>query len=543
MAVAAKLKTTAREEQKTSIINRARKDQKEVEGIQENTFYKILFDGSLEPEEKAKQVAKELTFTNNRQADRQKVAELDSFKEYLQAVSEKLSKQRIELTNTKVFANLQKMYGDYNDDLENFHKKLQPLVKIIDALYKMRQEGTTDSILEKVREEKELDTEQKKQRKSLAQQLDTLHSTKNSLEEENFQWTQQRTWFGLGGLTPEAKARIQANDLKIEEVKQQIAAIEQQIADLDIQITNRANAVDQSFEYQQLKELLNLNSDGHTNQQKELIQAAVDFIDSSKEKFTEVCELLGDMTKQIGGLCDNNSKMIQTYAVISDATKMSEDINIEKRTELDKILQDFEGSSLEKMKLEEQRNDLNDFVDNIITSAADTTQSYGELAREQIVLNNMKNSTKNQNDKAKVMNSRGVAKMASSLCTTLTAINAAGVNESQARGMQMLDKISDITSGITKKDVIRVATGRNEINKEIEKLFIDLEDLGNAQQDATRISREAVESMRSNLNALKQMSEGVLDDVAEAVSVAGDTLANENKAPVKAQTKSANPFE
>lgn len=543
MSIAARLKEAQQTEERSRLGRRTSRREEQKEAIEENTFYKILFDEDLEPEEKSKQVAQELVFTDDKEAARAKVIELDSFKEFMQGVSEELSKKRIALTNTQVFADLQKMYGEYNDDLEDFHRRLQPLIRIIDALYKMRQEGTTDSILEKVNNEKRLDAEQKARLVELADLLKRNEDELAALKETNFELMRQRTWFGLGSITPEAKARITDNENIMANMTTVTEEISKEIEALNLEIAKRAENVDESFEYQELKNLLNLNSEGHTKQQAELIEAALHFIESGKERFTSVCEILQDMSNQIQGLSDNNSKMIQTYAILNDSAKIAEDENLKIKQNLDAKLTDFTGSALEKMALETKRNDMNEHIDAVVTSSADTTTSYAELSKEQITLNNMKSSTKRQSDSAKIMNSRGIAKMASSVCTTLTAINSAGVNESQARGKQMLEKLGDITLDITKKDVIREAMGKDEINIELEKIFIDLEDLGNIQRDGTKISREAVETMRDNLEALKQMSEGVLEDVAEANAVASDTLEKKStKTKTKTTTKKSSPF-
>lgn len=60
-----------------------------------------------------------------------------------------MSKQRIEMTDTGTFSELQKVYGDFNNDLNDFINKIKPLTDITDALYTLRKNGETRSVLQK----------------------------------------------------------------------------------------------------------------------------------------------------------------------------------------------------------------------------------------------------------------------------------------------------------------------------------------------------------------------------------------------------------
>ncbi len=91
----------------------------------------------------------------------------DSFKEYLQSVSEEMSKQRIQMTDTEVFAELQRVYSDFNNDLNEFIEQVQPLTDITDALYSLRQSGETRNVLAQIKADKEWELEAAEQKKTL----------------------------------------------------------------------------------------------------------------------------------------------------------------------------------------------------------------------------------------------------------------------------------------------------------------------------------------------------------------------------------------
>ena len=112
-----KLAETQKESSRIAIRRRNREEEKEEIGIETNTFYSIVMADDVELEEKVNQVSKALEFTNDKESDRTRIKEFEQFKEYLQSISETMSKQRIEMTDTGTFSELQKVYGDFNNDL------------------------------------------------------------------------------------------------------------------------------------------------------------------------------------------------------------------------------------------------------------------------------------------------------------------------------------------------------------------------------------------------------------------------------------------
>ena len=111
-------------EEKTTVRRARLRSQEEATDIQTNTFYNIVLSDSIQLKDKVEQVAKALEFTNDKEKDRTNIKEFEEFKEYLQSISETMSKQRIEMTDTGTFSELQKVYGEFNDDLNEFIDKI-----------------------------------------------------------------------------------------------------------------------------------------------------------------------------------------------------------------------------------------------------------------------------------------------------------------------------------------------------------------------------------------------------------------------------------
>lgn len=525
-----KLAETQKESSRIAIRRRNREEEKEEIGIETNTFYSIIMADDVELEEKVNQVSKALEFTNDKESDRTRIKEFEQFKEYLQSISETMSKQRIEMTDTGTFSELQKVYGDFNNDLNDFINKIKPLTDITDALYTLRKNGETRSVLQKIQQDKANARDKQDRIIDLNKTINEGENFMAELRKENVILAENKSFFGFGNIKPESKAQIQENEIKIAEVFDNVSKCTKERDKLLLEIENINNSTEYSFEAQKLKELLDLNSEQHVQRQADLVQSALQFINSGKERFGEIRKHLELMNQQIEGLTDNNSQMQQIYAVLNDGTKKAEEANKTKRETLMNTPEPT--SQIEKMKLDKEKRDLDEFIDTVSQSTVDTMQTYGELSMEEIKLRNMQAATKNQSQSAATMHSRGIASVASQLSVVLTAVNSAAINESQVMASDTLTQMANVTNDVAKKESIRIATGRDDVNIELEKTLQDLVEFGDTQRQATEITRDAIKTMRDNLDELEKLSKDVQEDTADFVAVTADTI-DEKKAPKK----------
>ena len=538
MAEALKHKQAIKTEEKTQVRARYQCKEEEKSDIEANTFYSIIMNPETELEQKVEEVSKALEFTNEKELDRTHIKEFEQFKEYLQSVSETMSKNKIEMTDTATFSELQKVYGDFNNDLNDFVEKIKPLTDITDALYTLRQNGETRSVLAKIQQDKAAVKDKQDKLGDIINSIRQAESLLAELRMENDKLAQNKSFFGLGNIKPESKAMIMENERKMTEIQANLDKITAERDNLMNEINNVQNSTEYSFEAQKLKELLDLNSDQHIERQADLVQSALQFINSGKERFGEIRKHLELMDQQIEGLTDNNAQMQQIYAVLNDGTKKAEETNKIKREAL--INAPEPSSQVEKMKLDKEKRDLDEYIDTVSQATVDTVQTYAELSTEEIKLRNMQAATKNQSKAAATMHSRGIASVASQLSVVLTAVNSAAINESQVMASDTLTQMANITNEVAKKESIRIATGRDDVNIELEKTLQDLVEFGDTQKQATDITRDAIKTMRDNLDELERLSKDVQDDTAEFVAVTADTM-DEKKAEkktVKAASKS-----
>ena len=530
MSEATKQKLAEVQQESSRVRIRRQREEQEQTGMETNTFYSIIMSENTELEDKVNQVSKALEFTNDKEADRTRIKEFEQFKEYLQSISETMSKQRIEMTDTGTFSELQKVYGDFNNDLNDFIDKIKPLTDITDALYTLRKNGETRSVLQKIQQDKANARDKQDRIVDLNKTINEGENLMAELRKENVVLAENKSFFGFGNIKPESKAQIQENEIKIAEIFDNVNNCTKERDKLLAEIEGINNSTEYSFEAQKLKELLDLNSEQHVQRQADLVQSALQFINSGKERFSEIRKHLELMNQQIEGLTDNNSQMQQIYAVLNDGTKKAEEANKSKRESL--LNAPEPTSQIEKMKLDKEKRDLDEFIDTVSQSTVDTMQTYGELSMEEIKLRNMQAATKNQSQSAATMHSRGIASVASQLSVVLTAVNSAAINESQVMASDTLTQMANVTNDVAKKESIRIATGRDDVNIELEKTLQDLVEFGDTQRQATEITRDAIKTMRDNLDELEKLSKDVQEDTADFVAVTADTI-DEKKAPKK----------
>jgi hypothetical protein len=541
MSVSSSKKLASTEQNDYSVRQRQKtaKTENPLENIKENSFFKVIFSDNLSLEQKVEEVTRILEFSDNKEVDRAKIQEFDTFKEYLQSISEEMSKQRIEMTDTEVFAELQRVYADFNNDLNSFIEKIKPLTEITDALYNLRQNGETRNALAKIKADQEWDEEKEAEKQQIQNEFIKFEKQITELKLEIEVLQKDKGFFGLGQIKAASKAKIAANETKIEQLDRDIQNNHKKLADIQEEIKQHHEQRSQSIDVEKLKELLNLTSEQHTLRQADMVESALKFVNQGKERFGAIRGHLEKMVKQIEGLCDNNGNMIQIYAIMNEATKKVEIVHRELRQELEH--KDVGDNLLESMKLDEARRNLDEHIDTVSTATVDTMQTYGELTTEAIKIRNMQAATKKQVESARAMHSRGIASVASQLSVVVTAVNSAAINEAQSMASNTLAEMARVTNDIAKNEAIRIATGRDNINDDLEAMLQNLAEFGDTQREATEITRSALETMRANLDEIEKMAKDVQDDTRDFIAVTGDVL-SEKTEPKKESPNTTSPF-
>lgn len=510
--------------------------------IETNPFFQAIFDESLSPEQKQAAVTKLLTFTGTREENRERVKAFDLFKEYLQSEREVMATQIIKMSDTKNFATLKTTFEDINSSLIEFENDMKPLTDIIDALHELRADNQTLDAFREIKDEEaraaaiaKRDTEINDQIKTVQARIDEL-KTQNKVEE------QKKGFFGFGGLKPDAMQNIARNNVAIENAATELQKMADEAKANAAKNVNSESKVTNLAAKEKLKEMLNLATDEHQQRSQNLINSAVNFVQTSKSKIEIIREHLSHMGGQIQNLDDANSQMSFIYAILGEGVKDAEGENKKLR---ETVLQAPETENMvEKLTRESKQRDLNEHIQMLEVSAADTTATVADLTSASIRIKNMNDANQSQIQMARDMHARGVAGVADRLSTVIQAVGAAAIAESNAMTAETLHTMSANTDIIAQKESMRIAMGLQDRNNDMVRAIESLAQYGEVNKVATEFTRQGIETLRENLSLMEQTAREVAETVLESKSVVADVVMGNNPDNKKADNtkKAKSPF-
>lgn len=514
----------------------------EFANIEANPFFQAALKGELSPEERRKQIAALLVGSEDKASNRESAKALKEFRAFIQAHRLAMSEELIALTGTKTAAEIKRVYDELNDAMLEFEKKIEPLVLLIDSLYKLRTKGKVFDILRKIKADREQVDAAKKERASKAIVRKGIDTSITDLETENAELGEQKSFWGVGGVKESARVKIAKNLLAIKDLSAQREALDGDMAALDVKI-NQVGVLDDEFgmEEAQLRKMLDVTAAEHEANHVELIDSALKYVRMTKERTDSVQKLLGESGEHIERLLDANTNFGHVYAVLSDGVT---DAVAETRAKVEKLNAAPEGGSLtEKMMREEGLTTLNSHITVLEEAQVATMEGFSDLTIEKARVKAMGDANTAQYNKVERYNSEGVAGVASRISTVLTAVGEAALGEAGAMLGETMSQMTSSTNKIAQKEVIRSAMGIDERNKDLEKVFGELSDFSAVVRSATTINKEGLAELRSKLDQVTELAQGLQEDIHESYAAAAAASRPIDKEPEAAKAKSASPFD
>lgn len=511
--------------------------------IESNPFFQAIFDESLSPEQKQAAVTKLLTFVGTREENRERVKAFDLFKEYLQAEREVMATQIIKMSDTRNFATLKTVFEDINTALMNFENDMKPLTDIIDALHQLRADNQTLDAFREIKNEEERRKAIEQRDTELKEQIDLVQAKVDELKTQVRVEEQNKGFFGFGSIKPESVEKIARSKVAIENSLEELNRIRDEAQkNTDKANDNGESKVTNLVAKEKLKEMLNLATEDHQERSQRLIDSAVNFVQTSKGKIETIREHLSHMGGQIQNLDDANSQMSFIYAILGEGVKGAENEN--KKIREGVITPGDSENMVEKLTREGKQRDLNEHIQMLEVSAADTTATVADLTSASIRIKNMNDANQSQIQMARDMHARGVAGVADRLSTVIQAVGAAAIAESNAMTAETLKAMSDNTDVIAQKESMRIALGIQDRNNDIVRAIESLAQYGEVNKVATEFTRQGIETMRENLELMQATAREVADSVLESKSVVADiVMGSEPKAKEEAAKKTVkSPF-
>lgn len=498
---------------------------KKFASIQDNPFYKVMFDANATPEAKMEAVTKILVFAENKDQAKEELEAFKLFKEYLQFERKRMAQQIIALTDTEAFSELKQVYDELNTALVAFEDKISPLTDIVDSVYKLRMNGLTFDVFREIAMDRE---EEARLAALLEQQKKELAALEQGIKQTQVQIAhlgEDKSLFGFGPVKENSRKKIAELEIQLQEKRSSLGDLTQKIAETS-KAQPRASNLDPEFieAKAKLRELLDISSDEHKQRQQELVQAAQNFVNTTEQRVSSISEHFVGMDKQIDNLLEANYSMREIYAIMNDATKKAHSSNEKFREELT-AKEATEESDIAKMNRERDKRDLENYISALNASSYDTTTVLAELTNANHRIKSMKDGNQSQIDKTRQIHSSGVAGVADQLSTVLQAVSAAALGESSEMARMSLERMNTKTQDLSQKEVIRLALGTHEQNNELTKALQGLEQYGEVIRTATTITREGLKETKDLLGRLEETAKNVQEDVKESIAVAADVVA------------------
>jgi hypothetical protein len=514
---AARRQTSAQTTQKDAPVSSQFAD------IQSNPFYKIVLNPESTPTQKKAEVAQALSYAKDADKAKERLEAFNQFKEFLQHERKRMAQEIIALTDTGAFAELKSVYDEINDALLTFEAKITPLTDIVDAVYTLRMNGVTFDVFREIAKDKQAEEELRKLRAAQEAELAQLTGSVSTLRDEIARLGEDKGWFGMGGVRKTSREQMAVLTLQLQDRQAEMTQLAERIAQTPDALKPESGLVEYAEQKSRLRELLDISSDDHVKRQKDLVEAAQSFIQTTEARVGRVSEHFGNMDQQIGNLSEANYSMREVYAIINDATKQAEGDNETFRQTLQPV-GDTEGD-IERMARERTKRDLENHIKSLGTSAVDTTTVLAELTGSSHRIKSMQDANEQQITKTRQLHSSGVAGVADQLSTVLQAVSSAALGESSEMARMSLERMQKTTSELGQKEVIRVALGTQELNSELNKALQDLEQYGQVIDTATTITRQGLTETRELLGKLESTAREVQESVKESISVAADVTA------------------
>lgn len=508
--------------------------------IQTNAFFQAIFSENMSPEQKQAQVTKLLTFAGTREQNRENVKAFDLFKEYLQSEREVMATKIIKMSDTKNFALLRDTFDEINTALITFENDMRPLTEILDALHELRQDNQTMDAFREIKDEEKRAEAVKARDAEIAAEIARVQAKVAELEAENFRESQNKAMFGFGGIKPESMQRIAANQVALANSEKELATIAEKAA--ANKVASSESKVSNIDAKNKLKEMLNLGSADHQKRSENLIKSAVNFVETSKEKITNIRSHLGHMGDQIQNLDDANGQMTFIYAILGDGAKEAEQEN--KRIREETLTPAENENMVAKLTREGKQREITEHMTMLDVSHADITATVADLTTASIRIKNMNDANQTQVHQVSDLHARGVAGIADRLSTVIQAVGAAAITEANAMTADTLNTMSRNTDTIAMKESMRIAMGVDDRNEAAVRAIENLTKYGEVNKAAMEFTREGMIALRSNLDLMEEAAREVAQSVLDSKSVVADIVAGDSGKAKKEETTvtTKNPF-
>jgi len=490
-----------------------------------NEFAKVMLAPDLSPEGKRDALVKALTFSkeSTKEENRAKLRQFEQFKEYLQEQRKVLNRAGIKLQDTQAFAELQTVIDDMTKASIEFQETVKPLLDVLNAVFEIRKQDRVTDIYKEIQDDKIWQEEQEAIIKTLEDDLSRAGFELDKLQREKAMLVEDRSLFGFGSTKASARQRIaeidQVDEVRTRETIEQIA---QKIEEHKQILEAGPHSYSPELREQKavLKEFLDLSKDENVHRQKALIDAAVNYVDTSDRRLKSVIKTLDGLSKHAEIVSDANSMLRNVHLIMDESLKEVSGINNQVKNELNSS-QEGE-SSIARMTREEKLKEVHEYMSLTDDSAIDIANSIGELTKHSVQIQAYKDTLRNESGSTKRLHLEGVSQMGEQLMSVISAISSAATSESRALAANNFSKMAEQNQAIISQEVVKNASNIEIEANNIAKLVGELEDYGAVLNASNEIANQGYGRMRETVDAIRKVSASVQDSIGEFIADRAD---------------------
>lgn len=496
--------------------------------IKGNPFHKIIVDPTTSPEDKLAAMSSLLVFDKEKPdaENEQRLKDFVSFSEWLQGKRRELSIEMLKLNDTEAFAELKEVIDELGQGILGFNKKIQPFLGILDALHKMQTRGvkTTDLLAEIYQDNEDVDR-LKKELGGYTREAGISESRIRGYGDHIADLKTETSWWTFGmKLKPSAQAEIFKTEARIEEERQAGARLAEKIQGVQTQLATPRET--QFGELSDVKEsvrtLVDIASDEHRQRQRELNQAAADFVTSSEGRVSKVLTNIEAMNGRIGSATTNTSRVLGIYAIMNDAIASAAEKNQGIAEGLKNPAE--EEGLVAKMQREEKHEASLRHVKTIVGIKGDTIRMYDNLSKEKAELVGMQDANSQQIQATRYLHGSGIANMGMQLNAMITSLASAANGQSTKVAQELVDEMGNNAMIIRGKESLRTALSFGDVNDTLSNAIEAAAISAELMRNASTITGEALVQQRDLLDKVREGAEGIQQAIREGQQVYVDSI-------------------
>ena len=485
--------------------------------ITANPVAKIVFNPEAAPEERSRQVGALLS-PDLAEECKASIKQLEAYKEYLAQQRTLMQRKLIELSSTTVFAKMKQTFSDMNKGVLDFREMIRPLVDNLDALYTLRTAGDNvvlDTFAE-IEEDRKREADWDHRTSEIQSETRQITSDKEMLERDIAKLKTQTGLFG--GIKKSAQAEIAAKELLIAKRMEGLKTCrDQTLAIIAEKAAQDAKQGKFKAEKDQVRKMLDISGPEHVKRVEGIIKAALDYIDKSQVTVSQLRDELGGIEGQADKLVKINSQMITVVAILDKGIDLACTANKEKVQALSTAKEGED--TLARLERERKKNDFERHVTALLDSGRGTKKTVADLEKDAVDANTFHDALGKQNVNLRELSSDGIASVATSLNTTIQALNNSALNEASESVRDSMRAMNAVTDDVANKEVIRQALQVDEASKRIMEKVQSMSNIAESLQAANKLREDGLSNIQSRLGELNDVTATVRARLQESIGM------------------------